>query len=343
MRRGIKKYGIFLVSIVLLANSSISYALNTEYTEEDSLQNTLNDESEHTNQDKKSNNVTLKVYTDEETIKYTQNKLNNLGYSCGEAGGELNESTINAIIDFQKDYNLTLTGTVNEEVLKKLESFEIGNESETDGKSDSILNDSDKIFQLQNYLNKMGYGCGLPDGIYGDKTEESLKQYMSDYNVEWNGEVTEVLLETLANESSYKSQSLGGMIPEYFIQRLLDDANKYGEEYTSSDVQKHDDYPYYEITNASNEVDCVILFDVNEENKINIVSCIPQVYSESYIDFLKCFVVAGDPNIDDYDAYGVVVSAYNNGSTGKNQIFYEFDVDEGLIFYSETSSSALGE
>lgn len=67
----------------------------------------------------------IKVYTDEATVKKVQEQLNALGYDCGIANGINNDKTQKAISDYQQDYGLVLSGSVNEEVLQSLESQNI--------------------------------------------------------------------------------------------------------------------------------------------------------------------------------------------------------------------------
>lgn len=66
-----------------------------------------------------------KVYTDEATVKRVQEQLNALGYDCGTANGINNEKTQKAITDYQRDYDLIVSGSVNEEILQSLENRKI--------------------------------------------------------------------------------------------------------------------------------------------------------------------------------------------------------------------------
>ena len=52
-----------------------------------------------------------------------QKRLNNLGYDCGEAEGELNEQTIAALVTFQRRFDLEETGEPDEATLAKLEEL----------------------------------------------------------------------------------------------------------------------------------------------------------------------------------------------------------------------------
>jgi Putative peptidoglycan binding domain len=55
-----------------------------------------------------------------ETIEGVQARLNNLGYSCGEPNGELNDETRKAIGQFQRRFGLEPTGEPDEATKEKL-------------------------------------------------------------------------------------------------------------------------------------------------------------------------------------------------------------------------------
>ena len=53
-------------------------------------------------------------------IKKVQNKLNELGYDCGNADGNMGEKTKKSIEQFQKDNGLTVDGKLGSKTLKTL-------------------------------------------------------------------------------------------------------------------------------------------------------------------------------------------------------------------------------
>lgn len=59
-------------------------------------------------------------YYSTSVVKKVQNKLNNLGYSCGKADGSYGRKTIKAIKNFQKSKSITVNGKINKTLLKKL-------------------------------------------------------------------------------------------------------------------------------------------------------------------------------------------------------------------------------
>jgi hypothetical protein len=56
-------------------------------------------------------------------ISGAQKRLNNLGYNCGEANGDLNEATKAALAGFQRRFELELTGQLDQKTLDKLEEI----------------------------------------------------------------------------------------------------------------------------------------------------------------------------------------------------------------------------
>lgn len=60
------------------------------------------------------------TYTDSETIKKVQAALNEQGYDCGSADGIAGTNTTNQIQKYQTDKGLSVSGTINDELLKSL-------------------------------------------------------------------------------------------------------------------------------------------------------------------------------------------------------------------------------
>lgn len=54
------------------------------------------------------------------TVKKVQNKLNNLGYNCGNADGVYGAKTKNCIKKYQRKKNMTVNGRISQKLLKKL-------------------------------------------------------------------------------------------------------------------------------------------------------------------------------------------------------------------------------
>ena len=49
----------------------------------------------------------------------------------------------------------------------------------------------------QGYLNKLGYSCGVADGVVGPKTREAIRKYQADHGLQVDGNVTVSLVASL--------------------------------------------------------------------------------------------------------------------------------------------------
>lgn len=67
-----------------------------------------------------------------EDVKQLQNKLNELGYSCGNADGYFGVKTKNALIKFQMEYGLSTDGILNDATLKALNNAKVGSQNATE-------------------------------------------------------------------------------------------------------------------------------------------------------------------------------------------------------------------
>ena len=75
-------------------------------------------------------------YIDEAAVMQVQEKLNSLGYDCGEADGVAGLQTMSAIVDYQRANDLTANGMVTDELLVSL-----GLEDESDASDTAVAGD----------------------------------------------------------------------------------------------------------------------------------------------------------------------------------------------------------
>ena len=110
-------------------------------------------------------------------------------------------STVRSLLELGADINL-----ISKEKMTALDyAREINNESiiallqidKTQVTSQS--SDNQLIATIQLYLNRLGYIAGDVDGIYGDKTRTSLKQFSIDFEQNYLAEISERQIETLFN------------------------------------------------------------------------------------------------------------------------------------------------
>ena len=64
-----------------------------------------------------------------------QQRLNNLGYTCGSPSGEMNDETRTALAKFQARFDLETTGNLDDDTIKKLEAVHDAGEDFPDDES----------------------------------------------------------------------------------------------------------------------------------------------------------------------------------------------------------------
>lgn len=126
------------------------------------------------------------TYSDTETVKQVQEKLNEKGYDCGTPDGILGQKTSDAIIKFGQDNNLSFDGSITESVLSALngageltgEETEAGEDSD-EGKPE--VKDINQILEsLQSSSDKIEIGTG-----YTLDTDNGGSSYI--YSIMYNG------------------------------------------------------------------------------------------------------------------------------------------------------------
>lgn len=107
-----------------------------------------------------------------------QVKLATLGYDLGSDGadGSFGDLTEDAVMEFQHDRGLAVTGMVDEETWRALveATYKLG---------DRLLYlrspffKGDDVRELQMSLNALGFNTGKVDGIYGETTERAVREF----------------------------------------------------------------------------------------------------------------------------------------------------------------------
>lgn len=131
------------------------------------------------------NNLRLVTYAKPNTVKATalsrnsikdvQTKLNAIGYSCGTPNGMAGKNTKAAVTSFQKLCGLkNQNGDITDETITKLNS--VYSRSQKGVLSRGLRNNT-SVKKLQENLNKLNYNCGTPDGTFGVRTENALRNF----------------------------------------------------------------------------------------------------------------------------------------------------------------------
>jgi len=123
-----------------------------------------------------SENVTIQIV----------NILNRLGLLAGQPTS-FDAAVENAVRAFQQSRGLTVNGVVNSATLQALEEarWKLGDRSLY--LQPSQLMRGDDVATLQARLTDMGFNCGRVDGVFGYRTENSVKEFQQSVGVNVDG------------------------------------------------------------------------------------------------------------------------------------------------------------
>lgn len=136
---------------------------------------------------------TLKQGSQGDEVKELQQKLNELGYDCGQVDGIFGSDTKAAVRAFQSAYNLSVDGIAGQKTWEALEealkedSFVLARVL----KKTSPLMKGDDVKKVQQVLISKGYPCGSAgtDGMYGEGTEAAVKKFQKANGLSADGQV----------------------------------------------------------------------------------------------------------------------------------------------------------
>jgi peptidoglycan hydrolase-like protein with peptidoglycan-binding domain len=142
----------------------------------------------------------LDTMTRAQLVQAIQTSLNQRGYSAGPADGVFGPSTRRAILHYQTNANLPLTGEASRQLLTHLASSDVepGAGGIYDGPVTTQLN---KDIQVE--LNRLGYNVGTPDGNFNERTRQGVLAYQKEVGIQQTGEPSRHLLAQLQN--SYRT------------------------------------------------------------------------------------------------------------------------------------------
>ena len=124
-------------------------------------------------------------------ITAVQSELRQRGYTIPAVSGELDAPTRQAIIQYQTDAGLTVSGQPSEALLTSLRSASMRRGG---------IDRRQMVMAIQDELNRRGYDAGPPDGALGPKSRTAIRTYQSDAGIPITGEPSETLLASLRNE-----------------------------------------------------------------------------------------------------------------------------------------------
>lgn len=135
-----------------------------------------------------------------ELVQSIQASLNDRGYKAGPADGVFGPSTRRAILFYQTDAELPLTGEASRQLLQHIASSNVkpGTLGLSDAEVSAQLNRD-----IQVELIRLGFRVGEQDGGFDELTRKAVMSYQHQANIEQTGVPTPQLLARLQN--SYRS------------------------------------------------------------------------------------------------------------------------------------------
>jgi Putative peptidoglycan binding domain len=121
----------------------------------------------------------------EMTPKAAQLILDALGYELGKIDGIVGANTKSAIKSFQKDYEITTNGQLDDETKSALGAAFVEDVEEL------------SVLAVQIILEEAGHDVGYVDGIMGPKTKLAIRNFQEEYELDPTGKIDEDTLDAL--------------------------------------------------------------------------------------------------------------------------------------------------
>lgn len=136
-----------------------------------------------------------------ETIRAVQRELQARGYEAGTVDGVPGLITRAAILAYEYDHGLPMTGEASERLLKQILLGEL-QPSATPGAPTGSAEHSPQAEQVirtvQQSLANAGYAVGKPDGRMGEETVRAIREFETDQGLPETGRVSGQLVARLA-------------------------------------------------------------------------------------------------------------------------------------------------
>jgi peptidoglycan hydrolase-like protein with peptidoglycan-binding domain len=146
----------------------------------------------------------------DDIIRAIQRELRQRGYEPGAANGVANPTTRAAIMAYQRDHGLPLTGEPSEELLKAIvfETSAVARTPRTGGSAER-RNHSERVRNLQQWLAALGYTVGKIDGRIGEGTRQAIRKFETDQGLPATGRVTGQLVAQLTRVGGHLRRAAG--------------------------------------------------------------------------------------------------------------------------------------
>jgi len=154
----------------------------------------------------------------QELVSRIQTELNRLGYNAGPNDGAFGPSTRRAIVTYQSDMNMQVTGEASAGLLSDLRNTDRRSAGNDQG---DAMAPAELVQQIEDELTRLGWDVGTPDNEWGAKSRNAAREFQSKINVPVTGNADRELLTQLQN--SYRrgdAQSIIFGLAQQFLQTI---------------------------------------------------------------------------------------------------------------------------
>lgn len=164
--------------------------------------------------------------TERQLIAGIQSELNRLGYNAGPADGAFGPKTRRAIVTYQSDMNMQITGEASPRLLERLKDTE-RRVTEDDDDEVPAMSQAELIRSIEAELNRLDWDVGTPNDEWSNRSRDAAKAFQREIGVTQDGIPDRELLTQLQN--SYRRadnpQQLIFGLAQQFIDAIQNDGN----------------------------------------------------------------------------------------------------------------------
>jgi len=146
----------------------------------------------------------LEAAADAETVGAIQRELKQRGYGPLAGDGSLGLATRAAIMAYEHDQGLALTGAASEQLLKRILLGASPGTENPGARTVASLQAEQVIRSVQQWLAVLGYRGGRIDGRFGDDTVRAIREFEMDKGLVPKGRVSADLVVRLSDAAASK-------------------------------------------------------------------------------------------------------------------------------------------
>jgi peptidoglycan hydrolase-like protein with peptidoglycan-binding domain len=142
-----------------------------------------------------------------DTVRAIQRELTAKGYDPGEVDGVAGVLTRAAIMAYQFDKKLPVTGVGSTELLEHIVLGGPGKAGSPAQDAEVPPETTEIIKGVQQILNQLGYTPGPVDGVLGAGTEQAIRSFERERNMQVTGRISGKLLKEMMRVTGFKTQA----------------------------------------------------------------------------------------------------------------------------------------